>query len=264
METSTNTIDEKTLFYLDTYAFEKKMLIDPAQWIADQVKNGKRIGHWLDGFRIHGKENEEPANIESLWQAVTYFCHEDLEAFVIGQTAYSIPADAREALQLIKKNDLGALANQSPNTAFALNLYGKYFASLDQASEAARFFSEALKLCPQFCEPYNNLGQLMWKVGQQKEAFVLFSQALSKNPHLLSAQLNFFDAGLELEEYESILNVINYLESEIPECTEFQYYKAICKHKSGHKEEAKAILRGILKEQPDDPEARQLLEHYSV
>ncbi|QQR81143.1 MAG: tetratricopeptide repeat protein [Deltaproteobacteria bacterium] len=163
-----------------------------------------------------------------------------------------------------KKNDLGILANQSPQTPFALNLYGKYFSTLDQTSEASRFFSEALKAAPHFCEPYNNLGQLMWKVGQQKEAFIFFSQALSKNPHLLIAQLNFFEAGLELEEYETTLNVIKYLEDEIPDCSEFLYYKAICKHKLGAADEAKSILKRILKKQPGDTEAQQLLDHYSL
>ncbi|QQR81142.1 MAG: hypothetical protein IPJ69_03105 [Deltaproteobacteria bacterium] len=102
METSTNTIDEKTLHYLDSYLL-KKMLIDPAQWISDQVKSGKVIGHWLDGFRVHGKENKEANKIETLWESISYFCQENLDAFVVGQMAYLIPQDAREAVELIKK-----------------------------------------------------------------------------------------------------------------------------------------------------------------
>lgn len=260
----TNTLDEKSLHYIDSYCFEKKIIPDSAQWIADQVKNGLEIGQWLDGFRIHGKNKRSLSEIETLWEAISFFSQGDLDALVIGENVYFIPEDAREIFNFFKNGkNVSPLQDNTKLSPFALNLYGKYLTTLDKVSDATAFFSEALKKESRFSEPYNNLGQLMWKIGKQRDAFLLFTESLAKNPHLLPAQLNFFDAGLELEEYASMLNVIKYLEEEIPECSEFQYYKAICNHRLGNHEEARSILNLILKDKPNDAEAKQLLQNYA-
>lgn len=260
--TTNDILDDKTRHYLDSYSFQKLKLNDSSQWIADQVQAGKEVGQWLDGFRVHGKNKDDLSDIESIWEAVSHFSQSDLDFFVAGDTAYSIPEDAREFMKTIKGKDI-TLPSFETLTPYALNLYGKYLSLHEKISEATSCFSEALKKDPFFSEPYNNLGQLLWKVGKQREGFVLFAESLSKNPHLLIAQLNFFDAGMDLEEYESTLNVIKYLEEEIPDCVEFKYYKAICSHRLGQPEMAKSILQNILKEQPDDAEAQHLLQNYA-
>lgn len=225
-------------------------------------------------------------HIENFWQAMDFFSEGNIDAFTtknwcvefsaknreiilkMGETIEKIqkdfnvdendPSGLENALkgQKIDVPDFSADVGKDP---FLLNQYGKMLSYCHVFAMAGEYFRRAVEAMPQFSEPYSNLGTLLWKLGNRREAFLLFIESFLKNPHRPASQLNLFDSGHELEEYESMGKVIEEVLPYTPEYPEFRHHLALCYINAGRFDEGKSVLRGILAQNPTDEDAQNLL-----
>jgi tetratricopeptide (TPR) repeat protein len=63
---------------------------------------------------------------------------------------------------------------------------------------ALREFSEAIRLNPNFVEPYNNLGLTLKEQGKLKEAADYFREALRRNPGYDTARQNLSEVEAQM------------------------------------------------------------------
>lgn len=147
---------------------------------------------------------------------------------------------------------------------FILNLTGKLCSYYGNSAEAGKYFRMATEAEPQFGEAYSNLGTLLWNVGKRREAFILFSEGLIRNPYGVSCQLNFFDATYELREFESAVKIINSLKDKIEDRVEYKHHLAILYHYLNETNKSKSVLIEILSKNPNDQEARNLLKDFEA
>ncbi len=267
---------------------------DRKAWIQERVKAGGIIGLWeggrlnlfldpaasahrLDRWTREGFSIRSPMEIppvETVWQALSYFGEGEMDVLFIGDWYVEFPKRAHAILRSLHAsvqsidglspdaNDLDppVLDLAQEDDPFLINLWGKHLALCGRVGDAGRAFSKAAELDREFSDPYGNLGVLMWKAGQRREAFLLFAESLLKNPSNISASLNFFDAGYELEEHAAMAKVLEQIISEVVACPEHRHHLAICYQKMGKTKEALAVLQKILDLSPEDQEARALSE----
>lgn len=162
----------------------------------------------------------------------------------------------------IKELEIDCTQLTKPSDAFCLNLIGKIFLTTKQNKKALNTFSQANQLLPEFSEPYNNLGIMLWNVGQKREALVMFADAFSKNPFLKTASLNFFDAAYELKEYGVIVQLIESFIAQNIFFDEFYHHLAIGYFHLGEHQKTKQTLDKILAKNPQDKEAQILKEQF--
>ncbi|MBX7148477.1 hypothetical protein K1X76_05280 [bacterium] len=266
----------------------KEMHGDINQGIVDIVKTGKIVGVWKNENLEFFYENSiiTDDNIKEVLGYTTFIktIHDVFDYFVKGKIAALILDDhyilelpsvvslifgEMESLTDTQKNpqslntsacDFSEIAKGNP---FVTNLWGKLLAFRGEISKAGECFREAVEMERNFSEPYSNLGALLWKAGKQREAFLLFCEALIKNPYSQTAQMNFFDAGYELCEYKAILTIIDHVAcDETP--IEFDHHRAICHFKLGERDKALGIVNTILEKNPVDTEALELKTTFCV
>ncbi len=275
------------------FGFVPQKLEDPVSWIQTQVANGKIIGQWSGNFQIYlnpshhakrlsswlprevslGPVTDLPM-IQSRWDAIDCFSEGYLDYFVCGDWYLKFPEVGNSLLGMLSENQktnasvqpeeqsgpLPTLTFDISGDPFLTNLWGKILAFHGDFSGAGKAFREAIELIPEFSEPYSNLGTLLWNLGQRQEAFMLFTQAFVNNPHRVAGQLNFFDAGYELEEFSQMASILEEIMSTYPEFVEWHHHLAICYHRMDRTPEAVILLEDIIKNEPSDNDARTLLE----
>lgn len=284
------------------YGFQPTVLANIDAWLEEQVQAGRVVGRWNDGLAIHldpsrqvellarwkehGMTQAGPVlqvdGIGTFWQAFEFFSEGNLDFLVTNDWFIAFPAEGRTVLeqcgavvgarQEARGQEVAPAAATPPpdlsavvgNDPFLLNQYGKMFAFCRDYAKAGECFRTAAEVMPEYSEPYGNLGALMWQVGKRREAFVLFVEALAKNPHRVVSQLNFFDAGHELEEYAAMASVLEELIPSVPEYAEFRHHLAVCYVRLNRAAEGKALLENLLAQRPDDQEAIQLLASVGV
>ncbi len=69
--------------------------------------------------------------------------------------------------------------NASSNNAFALNIRGYNYLFSENGEQALSDFENAIKICPVYSSPYNNLGILYRSAGDDHKAEYYFSQAIN-------------------------------------------------------------------------------------
>ncbi len=212
-----------------------------------------------------------------LTEALEYFSEGDVDVLLVNFTAMEWPVKAKDWLTILRKlhpqnpheltlaeeDMIQSIVKHVPEEMmshpFWMNLCGKILALRGMHAVAGLYFRNAIERCSDYSEPYNNLGTLLWNLEQKREAFLLFAEALMKNPYNSSAQLNFFDSGYEMEEYASIVAVTEFLIQKVPTCIEFHHHLAICYRRLQRTEDAITVLQKILDKDPMDAEARSLL-----
>lgn len=280
-----------------TYGFTATPVAAVEAVVADAKVAGQLIGWWQDGLTIHCDParcnarrtrwtGDAPlvavtrvAAVHSFWDALEYFCEGELDALIIGDAVVRFPAAGRALLARLsallpaesETTDAQAAplvlpdcSNEAAGDPFLLNQWGKMLAYAQRYTEAGAAFRQALELNPEYGEPYGNLATLLWNFGKRREAFALFTEALLKNPHHNATQLNFFDAGHNMEEFATIAGVMEDLIPAVPEQIEFRHHLAICYHKLGRIDEAITVLQGILTHDPTDAEAQALLDGFQA
>lgn len=271
-----------------------------AEWIKSKVTQGSLVGVWDGSFKLYAdpkqcQERLQPlANagvtiqpiiqvpfIDNFWKCLDYFSEGEIDYFICEDWYCEFPKQGRTILNAIsdvalKREQLLQKSNGEENAAiqeidipdfsaqqdspFMKNHWGKLLSFAGRFSEAGEVFRKIIETHPEYGEPYSNMGTLLWNFGKRREAFVMFVEALLKNPHRTSSQLNFLDAGYELEEYENMMNVIQEIIPTVPECVEFKHHLAICYHRFGQTEKAETLLNEILAGDPQDADAKNLLQ----
>ncbi len=272
-----------------SYGFKVQSIIDHANSIQDFVAQGKIVGEWNGkSFQIlalpeviqkrplrWNKQNSfsgllKIEEIKNIWHALDYFGEGELDILSTPTDLFVFPEEGRKLIDNIRnilenKTDTKIPQisdyNFQSDDPFLNNLQGKLMVLEGNVSEAGKSFGKALAALPEYSEPYANLGTMLWQLGQKKEAFTLFVEALLRNPHNNAAQLNFFDAGRELEEFDSIIKVVEKLLSLDPDCIEFYPIMAFSYYRLGQAGKAIDILNQFLNDHPGEEEARLLLEH---
>ncbi|MBI4239312.1 MAG: tetratricopeptide repeat protein [Deltaproteobacteria bacterium] len=279
------------------YGFSPQPLTAIESKLAEATAAGQVVGWWRDGLTLHCDPAHSRARrtrwtgdtplaaeyrvdaVPSYWEALEYFCEGELDALIVGQSWISFPAAGREVLARFAAhvpsaadNDattatpltLPDCSNEVAGDPFLLNQWGKMLSYAQRYTEAGAAFRQALELNPEYGEPYGNLATLLWNFGKRREAFALFTEALLKNPHRTTTQLNFFDAGHNMEEFATIAAVMEELIPSVPDQTEFRHHLAIAYHKLGRASDALTALREILAHDPHDAEAQALLEGFEA
>ncbi len=275
------------------YGFKKIFITDtaPEVWREKRVADGKKIGVWNGGFKIHFNPlNLQPKDFAALgieetenlfsphslklnnpWEAMELFMEGPLDEFQIANYFIEFPVAARGLLSYIRlaaKAQEGSLPlptscpetlEASESNPFLWNLTGKCLAICGKVSEAGKIFEKIAERYPEFSESYGNLGALLWKFGKRREAFVMFTESLGRNPFSSSAQLNFFEAGRELQEFSAMTTVLQKIIHQYPYCLDLYSLLAVCFYQIREVERAKSVLNDLLRESPEDSEGKLLL-----
>lgn len=155
--------------------------------------------------------------------------------------------------------DLRAAHDKAPNDALLNNLLGKVCDELGDPSASAGYFADAAKAVPHFAEPYSNLGALMWRTDQKERAFDLFCEALLRQPFNVDIQDNFIRTGLEANKHAAMKECLDKVEKFFPEYATLLYLKAVLTLNLGNRDGCRNILEDLLRREPEDERARQLL-----
>lgn len=279
-----------------TYGFTPTSLTDVNGFLAEQVQQGKIVAHWdgeltilCDVERVRPRLAHweaqgivlEPRMVmtakQKFWDALDFFAEGDLDVFVAPNWAIEITPAMRQtlgrmsaALQKPAAPDAppapGTFPDFFPDVAhdpYLMNQYGKLLSHTQQIGEAGKAFRLSIDLCPEYSEPYSNLGTLLWQFGKRREAFVLIVEALVKNPYRVATQMNFIDAGYEMEEYGNVLSVLEYLIPQMPDHPELRHHAAICCHKTGRTAQAVTMLDALITQFPDDTDAQSLRQQFA-
>lgn len=276
---------------------------DIGAWVQEKVASGKIVGKFdsslltlaLDPSKIGTRldylktqnvtitSSTKLEAVDTIWKAFEYFSNGDFDYLVAEGCVATFPEEARGILaalnqviearkksgddnasgETLSKSDFENIKKPVMENPYMRNLWGKLLSFTGHFSEAGEAFRQAVEMLPEYGEPYSNLGTLLWKFGKKREAFVLFTEALMKNPNSVTAELNFFDAGYELQEYDSMAKVIEEVIKDFREKVEFCHHLAICYYRTDRKEDAKKILADILKSNPQDEEAKELLQGFA-
>ncbi|MDR3666004.1 MAG: tetratricopeptide repeat protein [Ignavibacteriaceae bacterium] len=113
--------------------------------------------------------------------------------------------------------------NASPQNAFALNLRGYNYLFSNNAEQALSDFENAIKICPLYSAPYNNLGILYRSAGDDSQAEYYFSQAIKydtlypKSSFLMNnAFISLSAEKISLKKYNEALIVLKKSENVYP------------------------------------------------
>src|ERR1035437_191226 len=113
--------------------------------------------------------------------------------------------------------------NASPNNAFAFNLRGYNYLFSDNGEQALSDFENAIKICPLYSTPYNNIGILYRSAGDDYKAEYYFSQAIKydtlypKRSFLMNnAFISLSAEKISLKKYDEALIVLKKAENIYP------------------------------------------------
>lgn len=275
-----------------SYGFVPQPLAEPlASWIATQTRAGKIVGVWDGALHVHCDPAQSGGRLLSwtnagnalaadmafthiahVWAAFDYFSKGELDAFVVDHTVIEFPVLAHamfaqwSTLQQENADDTtpqtGKIATPDilPDDAFTKNLIGKIFGQRKNFAQAASALRQAVEQMPEFGEPYSNLGVLLWNLGQRREALIMFTEGMTRNPHLLTCQLNFLDAVHEMEDYQLLHNMMHELAPLFPMYPEFLLHAAMAHKQLGDAPSARALLEPYVHAHPQDADAKSLLE----
>ncbi len=279
------------------YGLSVKTISSLPQWLEDKKNEGKSLGIFTEhGFEINFSEQNAsrfkkwngdvtPQNpvspffvqaIHTIWNAMECFIQGELDYLVMGDEVIEFPQLAKKIYQAMSGMSESVVITDKENSglmgltesdlleishdAFLSNLYGKFQSLSGCFSEAGKYFRMAAETSPDFAESYSNLGTLLWSHRQKRDAFLLFIESIFRNPHLTTAQLNFFDAGYELKEFSAMAKVIEEVLPRVGDIPEMKHHLAICYQKTGRNAQAIDILNDILKKNALDTEAHMILD----
>ena len=131
---------------------------------------------------------------------------------------------------------------------------------MGRTTEAIAHFEEALRLKPNYVEAHNDLGIALGSVGRTPEAIEQYEEALRLKPDFFQASFNLGNAldSLDrtpeaIEQYEQALRIK-------PDDATIHFYLAGALLRTpGRIHDAAAHLREVVRLQPDNQQARQIL-----
>jgi Flp pilus assembly protein TadD len=79
-----------------------------------------------------------------------------------------------------------------------LNAAGRDALAEGEVAGALKSLLEAVHQCPELAENYNDLGAVLWEIGETRRAVAMFRRALALNPQYAEAQENLDAAGASM------------------------------------------------------------------
>jgi tetratricopeptide (TPR) repeat protein len=144
------------------------------------------------------------------------------------------------------------------------SLYGMgrtYWNDVEQdAAKARPYFEEAIRLKPDSAEAHFELGALLQKTGKMNEAIEQYERAVAIRPVYPDAQYNL---GTALASERRFAEAIPHFEIAVraqPNEPDPQWGLAMSYREVGKKDEARAGLRRLVEQHPQEPRFRQALE----
>ncbi len=174
----------------------------------------------------------------------------------------SIAARQNDFSEAEKNYDLGrALDPKNPEPLF-------YVGSLEEqrgdVDAAIRDYKAAVALDPSYVAAYNNLGGVYQDQRKYAQAEEQFKLALTHNPYFMEGQYNLFQIlMLEHKDAEAIPHLVKAYELN-PDSSDIAISYAYNLSVTGKKAEAKAALERMLKVDPNDAQAKHMLESLSA
>ena len=92
-----------------------------------------------------------------------------------------------------------------PNYVVIYNILGLVLHSQKKFSEAIKYFSDAIKMNPEFFNALNNLGNAYFAIGDLKKAEIYYQRALDINPKFVLAINNLGNLRKELQNFDEAI-----------------------------------------------------------
>lgn len=99
--------------------------------------------------------------------------------------------------------------SRSWHVSLRLNREARAFLDAGNLVGALNTLKEAVAVCPTFEQNYNDVGVILWRLGEKEQAYRQFVRAVRLNPHHQEARSNLFDAAEALGRSDEAGRLLN-------------------------------------------------------
>lgn len=169
--------------------------------IRDSVLQG--VGLFDESYGV-GNFEDDDYGVRVLRAGYRLVIAEDCFVFHYGHRTFAGMGYTHDTLRgLINANEQVFLEKWGPHAherskAEQLNRQARRALEQSDGTEALRLFREGIKAFPSFAGNHNDLGALLWRIGEKERAYQCFIQALRCDPDHREARENFLDAAQTL------------------------------------------------------------------
>ncbi|HIJ65298.1 MAG TPA: glycosyltransferase [Candidatus Hydrogenedentes bacterium] len=201
------TLDEISAFAAKLARDKARTILDVNRLVAfcilirDSVV--REVGLFDESFGIGNFEDDDYC-VRVLRAGYRLCVAEDCFIFHYGHRTFDALGVTREQLRsLIDENEAtfvtkwGEFAHARA-LAEQLNVRARNAMQQGDQAKALRFLKEGIEVFPAFEQNYNDLGALLWDMGEGDRAYQCFVQALSRNPENQEARDNLLEAARAL------------------------------------------------------------------
>jgi len=221
-------IDQYWLSYIDTLI--KLGHMDAARQVLQQGRNAGLKGDKVEGLEAHlsGSNKAQLDGLVALYQQGKY-----QEVIVQGKV----------------------LADQFPNDHIIPNILGAAYSALGNTEAAIEHYNKAIKVKPDYADPYNNLGLTLKGLGRHEEAIQSYNKAIEIQPNYAEAHNNLGALLNSMENYEGALSSYNKAIELRPDYVEAYYNNGNILNKLKRYNDALCHYNKAIKVKPDYAEA---------
>jgi len=160
----------------------------------------------------------------------------------------------------IVKLSLG-LDTMKINSAWTCYRIGQSYQNLEQFEKAEKWYKTAVNRAPQNLDFSNKLASVILQNRKINEAIALLKELLSLNPKQSETWTNLGFAYLLSQNYSSAMDCYNKAIALDPDMPQALINKAALCNLTGDKKQSSALLKRILKRDPDNMYVKQLLNN---
>lgn len=184
---------------------------------------------------------------------------------VLAPKAQKLAAKAAEALQARKPADalpsLEAAYRLAPGHPYVNFLYGVYYSETNDRPTAESYWLKALQIFPQHMNSLLYLSDALLRDNRTADALPYLTRAIELQPSAWRPHAMMAEARLSLKDYgQALKEADRALELGHAQAIGVPLLKANALVGQGNKDRAIALLQEYLREKPDDPAARKLLD----
>lgn len=129
---------------------------------------------------------------------VFHYGSRTFRAMGIQGESYNALIDRNEGIFRTKWGLTAVASSHAEQIAARLTVAAREAANAGAVADALRAYTEAIATCPVYDPAYNDLGALLWNIGQRDRAYDCFERAVRLNPQNADAVANLLDAAKTL------------------------------------------------------------------